>query len=255
MPLATIVADLGLTGVAALNAANPRWADGLPDPLLFPVAINLPVMTLTAGTSRHTSSLADLAEYYGTDLTAVAADNADVPGICAAGQRIVIPGGPYLRGATVQPGAAAVRASRPKPVPVPPGPGGAYAALFLLNTFSLLGYQVAGNVYFSASNTGLPADPTPPAGDIDRSPDKVRVPPESSTWEYRQSFGYSRFAVAAPRRAGTERAAALPPADGGPYAGLGSILQVNYSWQDHYGNTLVTNLTRPATRHAPRTGG
>ena len=50
--LAAIVAAFGLGGVAELNAANPRWTGGLPDPLSYPVAINLPVLTVTAERAR-----------------------------------------------------------------------------------------------------------------------------------------------------------------------------------------------------------
>ena len=75
---------------------------------------------------------------------------------------------------------------------------------------------------------------------MDSSPDKVRAAAETGTWEYRQSFGYPGFAIA-----GTARPAGLPPAGGSPYRGLGSILQVDFSWLDFYGNMLVTNLTTP----------
>jgi hypothetical protein len=103
-----------------------------------------------------------------------------------------------------------------------------------------LGYRVARNVYFAGSGVGLPAGPTPSAADTHPSPGKVRVAPDSAVWGYRQSFGYPRFAIdAAPGVVG------LPPADGNPYRGVGSILQVAFSWQDYYGNTLVSTLDRP----------
>lgn len=241
MPLDRIVADYGLSGIAALNAANPRWQPGgLPNPLPALTAIYLPTMTLTTGISPHTATLDDIASYYGIEVASLAVRNAQVRGIFAATQLYVVPGGPYVRTATVPPGATAVAAQRDKPPGVPDQPTGEYPQLFLLNTFSLLGYRVTGNRYFNASGIGLPAGPTPPAADTDPSPDKVRVAPDSDVWEYRQSFGYARFAIDP-----VQRPASLPPAHGDPYRGLGSILQVAFSWQDYYGNTLVTTLDRP----------
>jgi hypothetical protein len=241
MPLERIVADYGLTGIGALNAANPRWQPGgLPNPLPALTAICLPAMTLTTGTSPHTAALDDIAAYYGVAVASLAVANAQVPGIFDATELYTVPGGPYVRTATVPPGATAVAARRDKPADVPSRPVGDYARLFLLNAFSLLGYRIARNVYFNVSGIGLPAGPTPPPADTDPSPDKVRVAPDSDVWEYRQSFGYPRYAIES-----AQRPVALPPADGDPYRGLGSILQVAFSWQDYYGNTLVTTLDRP----------
>ncbi|MFI6599275.1 LysM peptidoglycan-binding domain-containing protein [Nonomuraea sp. NPDC050536] len=240
IPLATIVADFDLPDLASLEAANPRWTGGLPDPLPFPAAVDLPTMRVTAGSSPHTATLDDIAAFYGEELAALAAHNADVTGLFADEQQITVAGGPTVRDATVQAGVAALTATRDKPDEVPVKPGGDYAKLFLLNTFSLLGYRVAKNVYFSASNMGLPAGPTPPPTDSQPNHDKVRVAPISERWEYHQSLPYPGFAIA-PAKA----AAGLPPAEGDPYRGLGSILQVDFSWQDHYGNTLVTTLTTP----------
>ena len=239
--LSAIVAQFGLPSVAALNAANPRWSGGLPDPLRFPSAVWLPSLTLTAGVSPYAVSLDSIATYYGVSLGALAAANAEVPGLFAVGSPISVPGGPYLHAATVPPGAAAVVARRARPAPVPPEPVGDFAKLFLLNTFSLLGYQVAGNAYFRASNLGLPAGPTPPPVDTDPSPSKVRVAPTSDVWEYRQSFSYPSLAEAS-----HTELTALPPADGSPYRGLGALLQVSFSWLDYYGNTIVSTLDRPA---------
>jgi LysM repeat protein len=245
IPLAQIVSMFGLTDINQLNAANPRWG-GLPDPLVYPSAIDLPEMNLIAGTSVHTVSLEDVAGYYGENLTALAAHNAEVPGIFATGQQIIVTGGPRIRTATVPPGVEAVGATRPVPAAVPALPTDPnYGPVFLLNGFSLLNYQVAKNVYFRGSNMGLPAGPAVPDNGEPAQHDKIQVPAalvEGDTWEYRQAFPYPRFAIAP-----LQTMAALPPASGNPYLGLGSILQVNFQWQDYFGNTIVTTLTTPSS--------
>jgi hypothetical protein len=245
--LAQIVANFGLQSVQQLNDANPRWkAKGsLPDPLPFPIAIFLPSMELTAGTSLHTASLADIAAYYGENLTALAADNAGVLGLFANGQSITVSGGPRARHATVPSGVEGVTASRRMPPEVPTNPKeGGYANAFLLNDFSLLNYEVAENVFFRESKMGLPAGPTVPAAGAGGSNDKIRIPKtlaHGDEWEYRQAFPYPKFALSPANKTAT-----LPDPADDPYRGVGSILQVDFTWQDYYGNTLVTTLTSPS---------
>jgi len=242
--LQEIVRRFGLTGVPELNAANPQWPHGLPDPLQFPTAIFLPPMTLIAGTSVHTASLSDVSTYYGQNLTSLAAHNATVNGIFALHQNIAVTGGPRLRNATVVAGVEAVMARRTVP-PVPPPPSDpGFARAFLLNNFSLLNYQVSENVFFRASNVGLPAGPTAPAAAIP-SQDKIQTPPtlvEGDEWEYRQAFPFPKFARTSP-----SVLKGLPEPSGNPYVGLGDILQVDFTWQDYFGNTIVTTLAAPQT--------
>jgi hypothetical protein len=242
--LAGIVQRFGLTGVKQLNDANPQWPAGLPDPLPFPTAIYLPSLRLVAGTSTHTASMADVATWYGQNVTSLAAHNAETKGLFASSQAVVVTGGPRQRNATVAAGVEAVTAKRPVPAPVPPPSDPTFARAFLLNDFSLLNYQVAGNKFFGPSNMGLPAGPTVPADRVNPSEDKIRVPAtlvEGDDWEYRQAFPFPRFALSKPGLLES-----LPPPEGNPYVGLGDILQVDFTWQDYYGNTIVTTLGAPS---------
>ncbi|MCP3140384.1 Ig-like domain-containing protein [Pyxidicoccus xibeiensis] len=240
--LAAVAARFGTT-VAALNQANPKWPGGLPDPLSFPAAIRLPLLSLKVGTSAHTATLADVSGFYGQSLTALAAHNRLVQGLFATGQALSIPGGPRVRASLVPPGVQSLNTLRPAPVPVPDDPNAPdFARTFLLNAFSLLSQQVADNVDFKESKPGLPAGPTDP--DADAGTDKLRRPRalmDVSTWAFDQAVPYSRFAKTA-----LASAAGLPPASQSPYLGVGKLLQVSFGWQDYYGNRLVTTLSDPA---------
>src|SRR5262249_29807325 len=253
IPLATVATNFG-TQVAALNAANQPWYSSLPPTLTFPIAIRLPVLTLTAGTSAHTSSLQDIADYYGENLKALAAHNRDVAGLFATGggQVITSPGGPRRRAATVPPGVQALGASRPVPSPVPLDPTTpGYAQTFLLNDFALLSYQIADTPYFKASPFGLPAGPTTqPAADA--GSDKLRAPTllaAGDDWQYRTSLPYSKskFVKPVPNLSVAE----LPGLDNSPYLGIGRLLQISFNWLDHFGNAIVTPLAQPTSPAGP----
>lgn len=228
------------TDIPRLDAANPRWG-GLPDPLPFPSAIRVPDLDLTVGSSAHTASLADAAAWYGAPVAALGSDNKQVAGLFADGQTLLVPTGPWVRTASVQPGVQALTARRPAP---PPAETGAtdYGTDLLLNNFSLLNRQVTDNVDFRGSREGLPAAPTTePAAHAGN--DKVRtVRPldQVTTWDYGTALPYSRFAKPL---AATENA--LPTAASSPYLGVGGLLQIRFAWQDYYGNTLSTPLSDP----------
>ena len=234
--------------VADLQRANPRAP--LQDPLVFPAAINLPPVTVTVGIDAHGASLGQIAEFYGVALTALAAKNQDVTGIFAATkeQAVCIPGGPRTRHASVPSNVISVEAVRPTPPPVPEkfdDPN--YCRNFLLNLYTLLNYRIADNAYFRQSGLGLPAGPTTePANPTNN--DKIRRARTLSAgdlWYYKQSFPYPTFAK-------TKRGAiaGLPNPSQNPYLALGYLLQVDYEWQDNYGNALVTTLSDPQSGDA-----
>jgi hypothetical protein len=225
------------TTVAALQAANPPG--DLPATLSFPLAIRLPSLTLTVGTSPSSGTLAQIQGYYGEDVTAVGADNAEVEGLFADLQQIQIAGGPRVRAATVPAGAAAFSAKRPVPTPIPTDPNDpTFPPKFLAASYTLLGYAIAGNRSFAASPLGIPAGPTVPADDP-QDGDKMRnvsvAADGTETWSYTLSVPYSSSAKPVP----------VPPATASPYAGIGDVLQLDFEWLDHFGNRLVTALSDP----------
>ncbi|SDF78063.1 LysM peptidoglycan-binding domain-containing protein [Chitinophaga filiformis] len=240
--LNTIATYFGTTA-DAIKAANPlqtSWPDVLP---LY-TALYLPVLTVTVGSSNGGNTFESIASYYGEELAALGGKNQAIAGIFADGQQIVIKGGPDIRTSTVAQGVAGIAAERPVPGAIPDNPSDQdYGMLFLLNTYNMLSYQVAENNYFAASNLGLPATPSGEAEDPDTN-DKMSYPKalaEGDTWSYTQSIPYSRFAKNTVLTAG-----AMPDQANSPYRGLGGLLQIDYAWQDLYGNRIITTLSQPS---------
>lgn len=226
--------------IKATNPLQTTW----PDPLPLYTALNLPVITVTVGTSNGGNTLEDLAAYYGIDITALAVKNQEIAGIFADNEQLVLRGGPDIRTSSVAPGVTGIAAERPVPPEIPADPAtDGYGMLFLLNTYNLLSYQIAENNYFLASNLGLPATPDGETEDQDNQ-DKVCFPrslAEGDNWSYTQSIPYSRFAKNI-----TQAKANMPDQANSPYNGLGGLLQLDFAWQDLYGNRLITTLSQPS---------
>ncbi len=247
MSLATIAQQFSTKAtpltVNDLLKANPRGP--LPDPLFFPAAINLPPVTVTSGTDAYSATLGQISEFFGENLTALAAKNQDVQGLFAATvlQPVTIPGGPRTRHASVPPGVISVEAVRPVPPPVPEkfdDPN--YGKYSLLNLYTLLSYRIADNDYFRHSSLGLPAGPTTKPADPANTSKvrRARTLTADDVWYYKQSLPYPKFI-----RTKTSAVRGLPQPDENPYRALACLLQVDYEWQDNYGNTLVTTLSDP----------
>ena len=225
------VATRFTTTVAALQAAN---GGALPDPIFYPAALRLPNVTLTSTGSGDTATLAALSAATGEDLTALGADLADVAGLFADGGQIVVTGGPRVRTATVPPGAASFGAQRAVPTTAPSDPTDpTFAPLFLEHSSSLLGIAIAANAGFAASGPGLPAGPTYQRDDPTTTLRDRDAAGEDQPWSYAASIPYATYV----RGAGTVS----------PYHGVGQILQVDFAWQDAYGNRVVTTLAEPQT--------
>ncbi|WP_372394246.1 LysM peptidoglycan-binding domain-containing protein [Azospirillum sp. HJ39] len=239
--LASIATRFG-TSVAALQAAN---GGTLPDPAAFPLAIRLPTLSLTAGTSTHSASLEDIAGWYGMDVVALASHNRSVAGLWT-GRTVVLPEGPVTVTGTVDVGTAALLALRevpPEEAATPAsGTDTAWATAYLLNDVSLLGCRIYGNADFTESPVSLPFGPTSPDDDTGGEEygsmttaafGKVAAPEVATAgepdWEFRQNIPYSSYA-----RTGSGDS---------PYDGVGGILQVTFSWQDLYGNQIDTTLS------------
>ncbi|HEY6333162.1 MAG TPA: hypothetical protein VI756_27815 [Blastocatellia bacterium] len=239
--LAAIAAYFGTTQ-QAIKDSNPRITNW-PDPLPLYTALRLPEIDVVVGTSAGGNKLSSISTYYRENLVSLGSANRLKERLFAPGQTLIIPGGPMVRNATVAPGVQAVGASRPMPPPVAADPKVAnYALNFLLNSFSLLNYQVAENVDFNSSNMGLPAGPATVPDDPENN-DKIRAPRllvAGDDWDYRQAMPYPKFAKELMRMQ-----ANLPDPGDSPYIGVGYLFQVAFDWQDLYGNTLVTSLSEP----------
>ena len=239
------IADYFRTTEQAVKDANPKldWTQDQP-PL---TAVRLPTIEVKVGTSDGSDTLGEIAAYYGADLGGIGADNSLKKGIFAVdpAQNINVDGGPVTRSATVPVGVQPVSARR-RAITKAPDPA-TEPTLFLQSNFSLLGYRIATNVYFEdKSNTvGLPAGPTSKPLDSDNL-DKIAVPRklvEGDLWYYDNAVPYPQFALDC---GGNDDAdLSLPLEENSPYCGLDSMLQIDFSWQDLYGNLLITDLTEP----------
>ncbi|HEY3733516.1 MAG TPA: hypothetical protein VGL63_06345 [Streptosporangiaceae bacterium] len=222
MTFEQIAGQFPMTTAQAIAGANPAWPPATV--LRYPQAIYLPPLTVVADSSPSSGTLEAIAWYYGTNLTALAADNAGVAGLFKTGSQVKVTGGPIVRTATVPPGVALAEATRTPAKEPPPDPAAPeYGARVLEQNFSMLTYQVAENPYFNESILGLPAGPD-----------------GADEWRYRQSVPYPRFS----RAASAQPAAPVPMPDpqASPYRGIGTMLQINFAWQDAYGNQLHTTL-------------
>lgn len=232
--------------VAAIKAVNPRitdaeWSNGL----IAGTAIRLPAVLRTVGRDPGGTSLASMAAWYGTSVTVLAGQNAAVASLLSAGQTLMLMSGPFAQSATDASGVQPIEATRVGLPDIPADPGNpAFAEDFLLNSFTLLAWQVEKNADFTASHVGLPLGQQ--SGDIARGDGKVRfirALTREDDLTYRTSIPYTQFAVGS-----------LNPAN--PYSGNGRVLQVDYGWNDLYGNRMVSTLDDSHTaagvnNHAP----
>lgn len=217
---------------AAIKLANPlitdtQWNSGLANG----TAIRLPAVVLTVGSSPGGTTLVSIASWYGTSVTVLAGQNATTTSLLSAGQTLALMSGPLSQSATEVPGVQPILATRAGLPDIPADPANPqFAADFLLNNFTLLAYQVEGNVDFSASNVGLPLGQQ--SDDASSGNGKVRFVREMTREDdltYSTSIPYTQFV----------RDSINP---GNPYSGNGRILQVGYGWNDLYGNRMVSTL-------------
>jgi len=228
----------------ALTAANPQISSW---PVDAYTAVLLPKLTVTVGTSAGGTTLASMASYYGAQLGDLSADNQAVKAVFGADPAgMVIKGGPNSRTATVPPGAVGLQARRVVPdEPNWPQDPGSYGKLYLEQIYNLLGYRVYTNPWFELANMGLPMGPTESAAP-DKAAEKLQRPADKAagdTWQYQQAMPYWRGAIE-----GKDKSAAvdLPDAKNSPYHGIGSVLQIDFAWQDLFGNVAVSALDDPA---------
>ncbi len=233
------------TTVTAIKEINKQKSGtDLPDQLNLFDTIFLPQLTIIIDTSPGGNTLTSLSEFYGENITSIANYNQDYLGIFADNQNIISTGGPRIRTAKVAAGTTSINLVRSIPESVPDAPNSEnYGQVFLQNIYNSLTYQIVPNDYFRSSNIALPSGPTTVAEDI-TSTDKIRVPKTitaDDNWEYQVSIPYTRFSKEAIASENN-----MPDGNNSPYIGLGDLLQVNFAWQDIYGNSIISELSNPS---------
>jgi hypothetical protein len=219
----------------AIVQANPRiaaaaWAAGLP----VHTAIRLPAVERTVGVHPGGATLSEAAAFYATSVGALLGANSGRAGWLQPGQTLTMMVGPYSLPAGGRQGVQALGATRAA-LPDHPAPGSTdYARDSLRNLYTMLAYRVVANQDFIDSHPGLPLAPQAPAGKTDWN--KIRNVPvrdPGTPITYAKGLPYAALMSDGKGRLVTAT---------NPYEAIGRLLQVQYSWNDVYGNRLVTEL-------------
>lgn len=220
-----------------IKDANPRipaayWTDGLPNG----TAIRLPDVERTVGTTPGGTTLQAIAAFYGTSPLALAGANAGNPGLLVPGEQVSLMTGPLAQHGSQAPGTQpvlAVRDGLPEIPDSPKDPG--YASDYLLNDYTLLAYRVEANADFAASNLGLPLSQQ--GQTTQATNDKIRFARQLTPADdliYETSVPYLDLAKAR-------------PAGDNPYDANGRLLQLEFGWNDVFGNRMVSEVDEDTT--------
>ncbi|WP_107694426.1 LysM peptidoglycan-binding domain-containing protein [Nitrosospira sp. Nsp2] len=173
-----------------------------------------------------------IASAAGLPATVLGEENANAP-ILAEGAGIIVAADTLRTVATLPPGRAGFALTRTDPesaTRAEVAPIGSDDPQQMLNQlYHMLGFEIAAGGGFNDSGEGLPATPASADGD-----------PDDGLWRYRQVMAIYPFAktqvVAMP--------AALPGADGDPYAGIaaGAALSLQLAFQDVLGNRTAGSV-------------
>ncbi|MET3132788.1 LysM repeat protein [Oxalobacteraceae bacterium GrIS 1.11] len=235
------IAGYFATTLPTLQAANPQvtnWNNPLPPDTV----LRLPPLSLTVGSSKGGTTLASLAAYYGSNISEIAADNADMIGLLAV-QDLTVSGGPMSRSSTVPAGCIALAASLDVPKPVPPPTDATFAQLYIQNQIVLLGYRIYDNPWFKQTHPGLPISHSddPPAhlaADRTRTPMRAILNGDAPPWNFQRAIPAAQNAKPDAQNQLTD----LPDPSTSPYIGVGGLAQLDLGWVDAFGNTLKSDL-------------
>ena len=229
--LDAIAARFGVAS-AEIERANPELSWPGPQPPWTLVLLPAP-LTVTVGTSPNAVTFGQIASHYGARLAQLALDNDSKPGLFAVPLRTR--GGPLARQAASLPGTVTYGMTRTAAPPATDTePKSALERLY-----SLLSYRMpAGLKDFASTNPGPPLGPltAPSTG----GGDKMRPPQTDGVWRYQKAIPYAKLA-----RASQSNGAGPDPAKS-PYLGVGRLLQLDFAWNDLFGNRGLTPLSDPS---------
>lgn len=225
-----------------IRKVNPRitdtqWTAGLP----LDTAIRLPKTGRKVGTHPGGTTLHSLAAYYGSSPAAIAGENRFVVGLLASDQELAVATGPFMQAGGTPPGVQTIGASRSALHSEQPDDPTSqnFARDYLRYAYTMLGFRVVENQDFIASHVGLPLGPQgKPASD---DMDKIRVAKlmtGKAPLEYSRTVPYDKLL-------GDGHGKSAPITN--PYQANGRLLQINYAWNDLYGNRLITRLDQGPT--------
>lgn len=202
-----------------LKAANPQkteWGEML---ALYE-AVHLPEIKAVIG---ENTTFETLASFYQVNAAGIAAVNAEVKGIFGMGlkegARLIVPCGEGIRQTVSQAGVLSVSFTTDAPAEKDIES----ARELLKRNYTMLSYRILENAEYRQSKMGLPAGPR-----------------EDSTggWKYQIDIPYTRLL-----KEKKIMNAEWEPEQENPYAGIGTLLQMDYSFNDLYGNRIASTLT------------
>lgn len=242
----TIVAYFGVGQTnfsQALQNANPNLSPA--DYATVWTLVSIPPIAFVTGvTNPALDTLNKIAQYYHTDMAALASEVQTVPGLFSGSvsftDRIVD------RVAVIAPGNAGIELQRQ----IPATGRNLAAGDYLSNVYNLLGISIAANTGFSASGEGLPAT----SRDLDTAiPGSARLAAltAENSWQYVKVLPVAPYSLTNNMIAKDAIPALLAS---NPYAGVGGTMQVDMEWLDLYGNRTKTPWNFPGS-YPPGTPG
>jgi len=232
---------------ADIQAFNPNVPVALGSVFYIPT-VNYAV----SPTAAPGNTFAQLADYYGISVAAIAVRALGVGGLFAAGTVLAIDTQSFDLRTQLPPGNITFALTRDDPGP--PSDDSAdpdYSRAFMYSLYNTLSAGIQANQFFQASPMGLPFGPQDPdqqapsafASHADGRRRRRRAAAATTAVQtYSRSLGFKGFSTVNPA---PPPAQGLPSRDANPYVGVGTTCQVALQWQDLFGNTTLTPFTNP----------
>lgn len=183
-------------------------------------------ITLVTGTGGPPNTVGGVLNYYGLSAEAFAVANESLQGLFVNNTVLSISDQIVTRSSVVPQGSAGYKMTRQIPGEVPASATDQnYPYLYLQNAYN---QAVAALVQ---TNALLPVTPGRPVGPIS----------SEGLWQYSQAVPVCNYV----RNRGMVNVPDMPQDDANPYAGVGTIVQLNLDWTDLFGNHTVTPFSNP----------
>ncbi len=211
-----LIAKYFKVNVNELKKINNKFVK---DKLDYYDAIYLPDILLKVNNKLNTFE--KISKFYNCGLNSLIRDNCNSKNIYSEDQKIKLTSYKSNNKSNDLGRVISVSTRRESAEPVPDDPKDSeFCNKFILNNFSMFGYKIMENQYFYESNIGLPIGATDGANGVQM---------------YNLSIPYTKFI----KEENIKNY--LPHEEDSPYLGIGNLLQIDYWWNDHYGNTININ--------------
>lgn len=232
--------SLDLNGIATRFETTPAAIQALNQNLQIDwnqipplVLLRIPDISLALSGSSGFKTLADISAYFGVSLESLGAVNASIANLFQESPpaSLQVTAGLMQKYSPLPPGCVGFSLQRS----IPDNDD------MLESQYNLLAYQVlAIREMFSQSNEGMPAGPIDPG----QSSTANLSESSSNTWNFQQIVPAYRFSLNNPLNGKSEEG--IPDSSANPYAGAGQTLQLEFFWQDLFGNRTISPFSNPS---------